>query len=127
MSKKPADVPRRNDPTMTKITRNGYVKFCLGGRCGNKVKFTNAWVFSQIKPAGMFDNVVMSGLKKVSQTSRKTGKPTKKRYPNRMCACGDKYCNHSSSFCSKMASIEDSSHLGVRISPFQLFFATLRT
>ena len=98
MSKKPADVPRRNDPTMTKITRNGYVKFCLGGRCGNKVKFTNAWVFSQIKPAGMFDNVVMSGLKKVSQTSRKTGKPTKKRYPNRMCACGDKYCNHISKF-----------------------------
>ena len=98
MSKKPTDVPRRNDPTMTKITRNGYVKFCLGGRCGNKVKFTNAWVFSQIKPAAMFDNVVMSGLKKVSETSRNTGKPTKKRYRNRMCACGDKYCNHISKF-----------------------------
>ena len=98
MSKKPADVPRRNDPTMTKITRNGSVKFCLDGRCGNKVKFTNAWVFSQIKPAGMFDNVMMTGLKKVSETSRKTGKPTKKRYPNRMCACGDKYCNHISKF-----------------------------
>ena len=79
MSKKPADVPRRNDPTMTKITRNGSVKFCLDGRCGNKVKFTNAWVFSQIKPAGMFDNVMMTGLKKVSETSRKTGKPTKKK------------------------------------------------
>ena len=98
MSKKPADVPRRNDPTMTKITRNGYVKFRLDGRCGDKVKFTHAWVFSQIKPAGVFDNVVRTGLKKVSETSRKTGKPTKKRYPNRMCACGDKYCNHISEF-----------------------------
>ena len=83
MSKKPADVPRRNDPTMTKITRNGSVKFCLDGRCGNKVKFTNAWVFSQIKPAGILPE---------------TGKPKKKRYPNRMCACGDKYCNHISKF-----------------------------
>ena len=92
MSKKPSYVHRRNDPRMTKITRNGFVKFCLDGRCGKKVKFIKAWVVSHTKP------VVRTGLKKVSETTRKTGKPTKKRSPNRMCACGDKYCNHISKF-----------------------------
>ena len=96
MSKKPSYVHRRNDPRMTKITRNGFVKFCLDGRCGKKVKFIKAWVVSHTKP------VVRTGLKKVSETSQKTGKTTKKSHPNRMCACGDVYCNHISKFLGKM-------------------------
>ena len=102
MSKKPSYVHRRNDPRMTKIIRNGFVKFCLDGRCGMKVKFIKAWVVSQTKPAGMFDNVVRTGLKQVSEISRKTGKRTKKSDSNRMCACGDVYCNHISKFLGAM-------------------------
>ena len=86
---KPSDVSRRNDPTMSTITRNGFVKFCLDGRCGKKVKFVKAWVVSQTH---------------VSARSRKvkTGKPRKKTYVNRLCACGDMYCNHISKFLGSM-------------------------
>ena len=87
--RKPSDVARRNDPTMCTITRNGSVKFSLDGRCGKKVKFVKAWVVSQTH---------------VSARSRKvkTGKPRKKTYVNRPCACGDMYCNRISKFLGTM-------------------------
>ena len=65
---------------MSTITRNGFVKFTLDGHSGKKIPF-----------------VVGTGPKK-SVTSRKKGKPTKKRYVNRTCACGDTYCNYISKF-----------------------------
>ncbi len=99
--RKSSGVPRRNDPAMSTITRDGFVKFCLDGCCGTKVKFVKAWVVSQTKPAGMFDNVVRTGSE-VSITSRKTRKSRKKRYINRTCACGDIYCNHISKFLGTM-------------------------
>ena len=65
---------------MSTLTRNGFVKFTLDGHSGEKIPF-----------------VVRTGPK-TSVTSRKKGKPTKKRYVNRTCACGDSYCNHVSKF-----------------------------
>ena len=99
--RKPSGVSRRNDPATSTITRDGFVKFCLDGRCGTKVKFVKAWVISQTTPVGRFDNVVRTGPQ-VCMTSRKTRKPRKKRYTDRTCACGDIYCNHISKFLGTM-------------------------
>ena len=101
-TRKPSDVlSRRNDPTMSTIIRQGSVKFCLDGHCGEKVMFVKAWVISQTKPSGTFDNVARTGPQE-SVTFSKIGKPRRKAYANRTCACGDIYCNHISKFLGTM-------------------------
>lgn len=84
---------------MSTNVRTSFAKFFVDGRCGKRLKFTRTCGISTTKRTDPINHGVRTGPK-VSTVLRKvtTGKSRQGKYQNRMCACGDIYCNYISRF-----------------------------
>ena len=93
---KPSTGTYRTDQTIaTMINRNGFVRFSVDGRRGQKMRLTSrrvprTCVIPTTKVSGVINHVV------------KTGKSRQHKYRNRTCACGDTYCNYIAKFLGTM-------------------------
>ena len=86
---------------MSTTCRNSFVRFSLDGHCGKKVKFTTCrvWGISRTKLAVTSKYTVRTGPKQTKMSRKVTNRMSRQhKFPNRMCACGDVYCNYISRF-----------------------------
>lgn len=87
---------------MSTTSRNSYVRFSLDGHRGKKVKFTSssrACGIPLTKRAATLNHFVRTGPKQTKMPRKvTTGISRQHKFPNRMCACGDGYCNYISRF-----------------------------